>query len=62
MLQFDVEKRPIQEKKPGKPAIDPQAVEDCRKVIKGLRGVAPLQISILMQIPRRESSSRGQLP
>ena len=36
MLQFDVEKRPIQEKKPGKPAVDPEAVEDCRKVIKGL--------------------------
>ena len=40
MLQFDVEKRPIQQKKRGKPTIDPKALEDCKKVIKGLeRGI-----------------------
>ena len=59
MLQFDVEKRPIQVKKPGKPSVDPQAVEDCRKVIKGLeRGV---ELLLKFKDPKQLSLGRRAL-
>ena len=59
MLQFDIERRPIQEKKPGKSSIDPQAVEDCRKVVKGLeRGV---ELLFKLKDPKQLSLGRKAL-
>ena len=59
MLHFTVEKRPIEEKKPGRPAIDPKALEDCKRVIKGLeRGV---ELLLKFKDPKQISLGRRAL-